>query len=190
MDWKSTLSAIAPTLATALGGPLAGAATKFLASELLGDESASVESIESAIVNASPEQLASIKKLDNDFKIKMKELDVDIFNLEVQDRDSARDREVKMAESGANDWMMNVTGRYSRMSIYDHKDSNTPAVLVYMLTALIAIVVYFLFTDVVPESNENTLYMLLGSLTTAWLQSVSYWTGTTRSSSDKNKLIR
>ena len=93
----------------------------------------------------------------------MKELDVDIFNLEVQDRDSAR----------AN-----------------HKDSNTPAVLVYMLTALIAVVVYFLFTDVVPESNENTLYMLLGSLTTAWLQSVSYWTGTTRSSSDKNKLIR
>ena len=163
MDWKSTLSAIAPTIATALGGPLAGAATKFLASELLGDESASIESIEGAILNASPEQLASIKKLDNDFKIKMKELDVDIFNLEVQDRDSAR----------AN-----------------HKDSNTPAVLVYMLTALIAVVVYFLFTDVVPESNENTLYMLLGSLTTAWLQSVSYWTGTTRSSSDKNKLIR
>ena len=70
MDWKSTLSAIAPTIATALGGPLAGAATKFLASELLGDESASIESIESAILNASPEQLASIKKLDNDFKIK------------------------------------------------------------------------------------------------------------------------
>lgn len=162
MDWKSTLSTIAPTIATALGGPLAGAATKFLASELLGDESASIESIENTIVSASPEQLASIKKLDNDFRIKMKELDVDVFNLEVQDRGSAR---------------------------VNHKSSNTPAVLVYMLTALIAIVVYFLFTDVVPESNENTLYMLLGSLTTAWLQSVSYWTGTTRSSSDKNKLL-
>jgi len=35
---------------------------------------------------------------------------VEFYELEVQDRDSARDREVKMAEAGANDWMMNVTG--------------------------------------------------------------------------------
>ena len=163
MGWKQTLAAIAPTLATAMGGPLAGAATKFLASSLLGDENASIEDIELAVAGASPEQLAKLKLLDFDFKVKMKKLDIDVFSLEVEDRKSAR----------AN-----------------HKDSNTPAVLVYMLTALISIVVYFLFNDVVPESNENTLYMLLGSLTTAWLQSVSYWTGTTRSSSDKNKFIK
>tara|TARA_R110002012_G_scaffold269279_1_gene453348 strand:- start:306 stop:797 length:492 start_codon:yes stop_codon:yes gene_type:complete len=163
MSWKDTLAAIAPTLATALGGPLAGAATKFLANELLGDENASIESIEAAVIGASPEQLANIKQLDVDFKLGMKKLDVDVFALEVEDRDSARS---------------------------NHKNSNTPTVLVYMLTVLIAVVVYFLFTDVVPESNENTLYMLLGSLTTAWLQSVSYWTGTTRSSADKTKLIK
>ena len=163
MSWKQTLAAIAPTLATAMGGPLAGAATKFLASSLLGDESASIEDIELAVAGASPEQLANLKSLDFDFKVKMKKLDIDVFSLEVEDRKSAR---------------------------VNHKDSNTPAVLVYMLTALISIVVYFLFNDVVPESNENTLYMLLGSLTTAWLQAVSYWTGTTRSSSDKNKFIK
>ncbi len=163
MSWKDTLAAIAPTLATALGGPLAGAATKFLASELLGDENASIESIESAVIGASPEALANLKQLDADFKLGMKKLDVDVFSLEVKDRDSARS---------------------------NHKNSNTPTVLVYMLTALIAVVVYFLFPDTVPESNENTLYMLLGSLTTAWLQSVSYWTGTTRSSADKTKLLK
>ena len=163
MSWKDTLAAIAPTLATALGGPLAGAATKFLASELLGDENASLESIEAAVIGASPEQLVTIKQLDVDFKLGMKKLDVDVFSLEVKDRDSARS---------------------------NHKNNSTPTVLVYMLTALIAIVVYFLFTDTVPESNENTLYMLLGSLTTAWLQSVSYWTGTTRSSADKTRLIK
>lgn len=163
MSWKDTLAAIAPTLATALGGPLAGAATKFLASELLGDENASIESIEAAVIGASPEQLVTIKQLDVNFKLGMKKLDVDVFNLEVKDRDSAR---------------------------INHKNNSTPTVLVYMLTALIAVVVYFLFTDTVPESNENTLYMLLGSLTTAWLQSVSYWTGTTRSSADKTRLIK
>jgi len=35
---------------------------------------------------------------------------VELYKLEVQDRDSARKREVEMAKSGANDWMMNVTG--------------------------------------------------------------------------------
>jgi hypothetical protein len=163
MSWKDTLAAIAPTLATALGGPLAGAATKFLASELLGDENSSIEDIEQAITGASPEQLVNIKELDNQFKLGMKKLDIDVFALEVASSDSARS---------------------------NHKDSYTPAVLVYMLTALIAIVVYFLFNDTVPEANENTLYMLLGSLTTAWLQSVSYWTGTTRSSQDKTRLLK
>ena len=163
MSWKDTLAAIAPTLATALGGPLAGAATKFLASELLGDENSSIEDIELAITGASPEQLVNIKELDNQFKLGMKKLDIDVFALEVESSNSAR---------------------------INHKDSYTPAVLVYMLTALIATVVYFLFTDTVPESNENTLYMLLGSLTTAWLQSVSYWTGTTRSSAEKTKLLK
>jgi hypothetical protein len=163
MSWKDTLAAIAPTLATALGGPLAGAATKFLASELLGDENSSIEDIEQAITGASPEQLVNIKELDNQFKLGMKKLDIDVFALEVASSDSARS---------------------------NHKDSYTPAVLVYMLTALIAIVVYFLFNDTVPEANENTLYMLLGSLTTAWLQSVSYWIGTTRSSQDKTRLLK
>ena len=163
MSWKETLGAIAPTLATALGGPLAGAATKFLANELLGNENADIADIEQTILGASSQDLAKIKELDQQFKIGMKKLDIDVFALEVQDRDSART---------------------------NHKHSSTPTVLVYMLTALIAIVTYLLFNAEVPESNENNLYMLLGALTTAWIQSISYWTGTTRSSADKTRLLK
>ena len=159
MDWKKTLGAIAPTIAATLGGPLAGTAVKFLSNELLGHENATEEEVAELILGASPDELVKLKKSDHDFKIKMKELDIDVFSLEVKDRDSAR---------------------------RNHKHSNTPAILVYMLTGLIAIVTYMLFNAVVPESNENTLYMLLGALTTAWLQSVSYWTGTTRSSAEKS----
>lgn len=163
MSWKDTLGAIAPTLATALGGPLAGAATKFIAGKLLGNEDAEQSEVEQLILGASPEQLAELKNLDHEFKISMKKLDIDVFKLEVEDRDSAR---------------------------VNHKESITPAVLVYMLTGLIALVTYMLFNQVVPEQNENTLYMLLGGLLTAWLQSVSYWTGTTKSSSEKNRFIK
>lgn len=35
---------------------------------------------------------------------------IELYKLEVADRDSARKREIEMAKSGANDWMMNVTG--------------------------------------------------------------------------------
>ena len=34
---------------------------------------------------------------------------VELYNLEVKDRDSARNREVEMMKAGAQDWMMNVT---------------------------------------------------------------------------------
>ena len=38
VDWKDVIGAVAPTIATALGGPLAGAAVKTLSNVLLGHE--------------------------------------------------------------------------------------------------------------------------------------------------------
>ena len=35
---------------------------------------------------------------------------LDLYKLEVEDRDSARKREVEIAKAGGNDWMMNLTG--------------------------------------------------------------------------------
>ena len=35
---------------------------------------------------------------------------IELYKLEVADRDSARKREVEIAKAGGNDWMMNVTG--------------------------------------------------------------------------------
>ena len=91
MSWKKTLGALAPTLATALGGPLAGTATKFIAGKLLGDENADEEAIESFIASANPEQLSELKKIDNDFKLEMKRLDIDLATLAVDNTKSARE---------------------------------------------------------------------------------------------------
>ena len=90
MSWKKIVGNLAPTIATALSGPLAGTATKFIASELLGNESATEKDVEAFISNANPDQLAKLRQIDNDFSIKMAELDIDVFELEVKDRDSAR----------------------------------------------------------------------------------------------------
>lgn len=89
---KDILGAVAPTIGTALGGPMGGLAGKMLA-EALGVEY-DEKAIGEAITNATPEQLAQIKKIESDFKVQMKQLDVDIDRIHANDRDSARKREI------------------------------------------------------------------------------------------------
>jgi hypothetical protein len=86
---KGLIGAVAPTIGQALGGPLGGTAAQAIA-QVLGckpDE----KSIEKAVQNATPEQLAEIKKAELDFQARMKELDVDVFELETKDIQHARE---------------------------------------------------------------------------------------------------
>lgn len=91
MNWKSIIGSVAPTLATALGGPMAGMAVKAIAGSVLGDESASEKDIEKAIVNASPDTLLKLKEADQQFEERMMELGVDLERIAADDRASARD---------------------------------------------------------------------------------------------------
>ncbi len=90
MNWKNIVSNLAPTIATALGGPLAGTATKFLANEFLGNSDANEKDLQAALVGATPEDLAKLREIDNKFALEMSKLDIDVFALEVEDRKSAR----------------------------------------------------------------------------------------------------
>lgn len=97
-NWKALLGTVAPTIATALGGPLAGLATKGIIGALgLGDDAGEAE-IAAALKGATPEQLLALKKADQDFAIRMKELDVDLDRIMVGDRDSARQREIQVKD--------------------------------------------------------------------------------------------
>lgn len=87
---KNVIGAIAPTIGASLGGPLGGSAGKMLA-EVLGCEP-TPDSIEKAVQEATPEQLAEIKKAELKYAAKMKELEVDVFELETADVQDARAR--------------------------------------------------------------------------------------------------
>jgi hypothetical protein len=90
-DWKSLVGAVAPTIATALGGPFAGIAVKKLAVELLGNPDASEKDVAAALSNASPDVLVKLKELDHTFEKEMAELGVDLEKVAAADRASARD---------------------------------------------------------------------------------------------------
>ena len=87
---KNVVGAIAPTLGSALGGPLGGQAASVVA-EVLGCKP-EPKAINQAIKTATPEQMVELKKAEQDFEVQMKELDVDIFALEVQDTQDARSK--------------------------------------------------------------------------------------------------
>lgn len=162
MSWKETLASVAPTLATALGGPFAGAATKFLASKFLGDENASEADLDQFISTANPEQLLEVKKSDHEFKLSMEKIGVDVFQIEADDKKNARG---------------------------EHKDSLMPAVLSVALSFVIIGIIYLLFYLSPPEGSRDVLFMVLGVVIKEWGGAMQFWFGTTRSSQAKTQLL-
>ncbi len=153
-DWKKVLEGVAPVLATAMGGPFAGVATKFIANHFLGDGNATVEDVSQAVLGANADQLATLKQIDNDFKYKMKELEVDLSRLAVEDRKSAR-------QAGDN---------------VNHK----PQMYLTGLTVLgFFLLLYFMLSGqiLINDTLEKFLYMLIGSLLTFVSMIYRYWFG-------------
>jgi len=95
-DWKKIVGAVAPSLATALGGPLAGMAVKALSDGLLGKKDGTEEEIAVALAEGNSETLIKLRQIDNDFKKSMTEAGVKLEELAQADRASARERETKL----------------------------------------------------------------------------------------------
>jgi len=96
---KSILRTVAPAIGTALGGPFGGMAAKAVSELLLGKPDATADELSAAIQNATPEQLAELKRIDNEFKINMRKLDVDLEKIHSDDRNSARQREMLLRDN-------------------------------------------------------------------------------------------
>lgn len=161
---KQVLGAIAPTVATALGGPLAGVAVKAVAGALLGDENASEQEVAAAIANATPEQLLAIKKVDADLKVRFKELDVDLERIAAGDRDSARRRE---ADTG--DW--------------------TPRLLAVVIVIAWCSVQFTLLTEVIDPSMRELVARVLGTLDAALMAVLYYYFGSSAGSARKTDAL-
>ena len=163
-NFGSLIGSVAPTLATALSGPLAGMATKALSQALLGKEDGSDDDIQAALRTASPEQLAAVKKIDADFRVQMKSLDIDLEALAVDDRKSARSMQTETRDFIPRLLAVSVTVGFF-------------AILIYML-------VYGL-----PTTGNEALLLLLGALQTAWGGIIAFYFGSSSGSQKKDQMI-
>ena len=87
---KNLIGSIAPTLGSALAGPMGGTAATMIA-DVLGCDN-TPKAIEKAVAAATPEQLLEVKKVEANFEIQMQELAVDVFALETKDIQDARNK--------------------------------------------------------------------------------------------------
>jgi hypothetical protein len=156
----SILKTAAPMLATAVAGPLGGAAVGMIADKL-GIDDKTVEGVTAALAG-NPANLE-----------KLKEMELEFAKLDAADRDSARKREVEMAKADVHFITKNIT--------------SILAIGILLGSIIIAMLVFFVDF---PDSQENILIFVLGSLFSIATQVVSYYFGSSQGSKDKTAELK
>lgn len=165
MDWLNKLKEYAPDIAAAIvsGGATLPALAVKAVRDAVGDESITTESALANFVEAAnPDTMLKVKQANNSFMIRMRELDVELDQAEIKDKQNARSA---------------------------HKDSVMPALICVLLTMIVGFGGYLLFTLNIPDGNREIAYLLFGSLMAKWGDSIAYWVGTTRSSNQKTLMM-
>ena len=159
-DW---LMKLAPTVATALGGPLAGIAVSALSKVLGVDESKVNDILQSGQMTG--EQIAAIKIAELELKQKESDNGFKFAELDVRDRESARQMQI------AN-------------------KSLTPEVLSWIIVAAtIGLEGWVLLNGLPAGAPDLVVGRILGTLDTAFAGVLAYWLGSTVSAKLKDATI-
>lgn len=161
MKWLDKLKDYAPDIAAAVlsgGATLPQLALKAV-TDATGQDTSDETKLASVVESATPETMLKIKQADNAFKIRMRELDVELDQAELKDQQQAR---------------------------VQHQHSWMPSIICVFLTLAVVCFGGALMTVTIPAENVRLIDTLFGSFLTAWLTSISYWVGTTRSSANKD----
>ena len=154
---KNILGSLAPTLGAALGGPIGGQAGQILSS-ILGVPN-NPKSLEQAMNNLTAEQMSELKMAENDFKVQMKELEVDVFELEVDDKQDARKKFSK-------DWTPRILGTVTLTGFFGYiflvtlqppdstSDTIVSLVLGYLGGLASAVISFYFGASNTPDKDE------------------------------------
>jgi hypothetical protein len=136
-------------------------ATRAISEALLGKPDGTETELAEAAAKATPEQLLALKKAEQDFAVRMRELDVDLERIANEDRNSARDREIKTKDL-------------------------TPRLLAGSITLGYFGVLFFMLLNGLPTTGgSEAMLVMLGTLGTAWGGVVAYYFGSSAGSKEK-----
>jgi hypothetical protein len=158
------LTTLAPTVASVLGGPLAGMATTALIGALGLAPETSKEDLMKAVAGATPEQMIKLKEVEAKLILDLKNLDVDLEKLSVDNTKDARAREV-----ATKDW--------------------TPRILAFLIVGLYIGVQAYVLGFVIPDSSINIAMRSLGTLDAAVGLVLGYYFGSSVGSAKKTEQV-
>ena len=166
MDWKKTLATIAPAIATALGGPLAGVAVSMAGKALGLGDGATESDVEAAVLSGNPDVLVRLREVNTQFERDMKALDIDLERIHAGDRLSARD----LAKT---------------------KGTFVQTALTVLFCSVFAVLMGQIFTgqEVVHSSMRDIANFLLGTLTGILMQQMNFWFGSSSGSKEKTQKL-
>tara|TARA_B110000503_G_scaffold5316_1_gene7134 strand:+ start:4184 stop:4681 length:498 start_codon:yes stop_codon:yes gene_type:complete len=159
-DLMAMVKGFAPGIATALGGPLAGMAVSALAKQF------GVEDEIEAVTNAI--------KADPESALKLKQLEHEKFKAILADKNSAREREVAISSSDNAPTLNKIV---------------TPALALGVTGLSFVLFAVLIFVEVKTEAKDILIY-ILGVLSAAVTQILSYYFGSSVGSKDKDDQLR
>ena len=157
MDWLKT---IAPTIATALGGPFGGLAYEAVSKVLGVSQDDAQKMLSDGKLTA--EQIASVQQAEIALKAKAQELNLDFEKLAVEDRSSARTMQI-----ATQSWI--------------------PPVLAIGITGGFFGILFGLMYGQVQHTPQ--IDIMLGSLGTAWTGVVAFYFGSSAGSQAKDAML-
>jgi hypothetical protein len=157
MEWLKT---VAPTIATALGGPLAGMAVSAIA-KAIGCEPDEVQSVISSN-KLTAEQVASIQLAELELKKQAQSMNLDFAKLIAEDKKSARDMQI-----ATKSWI-------------------PPVMAVGVTCGFFGILAGLMYGQI---QHAPQIDIMLGSLGTAWTGIISFYFGSSAGSQAKTELL-
>ena len=158
MNW---LLQIAPTIASALGGPLAGLAVTALSKALNVAPHEVNDIITTGKLNA--DQLAQVKIAEIELQKQAQSLGLNFAEIEEKNQESARNMQIAT-------------------------QSKIPAILASITTVGFFGILILLFFNKVDPTN-NALMIMLGSLGTAWTGVIGFYFGSSAGSQVKDQML-
>lgn len=157
MDW---LKQVAPTIATAFGGPLAGLAVDAISKAIGVDPKDVNKTIAEGKLSA--EQIGAIKQAEIAMAARAQELGLDFEKIAVDDRKSAREMQVS-----TQSWI--------------------PGLMAIVVTLGFFGILIGLMTE--HFKTSDALMLMLGSLGTAWTGIIAFYFGSSAGSQKKDELL-
>lgn len=174
-DWRALVGSVAPGLAAALGGPMAGVAVKVIADKMLGRPDASPDDVAEALSagTLNAEQIVALRAAEQALQVEMAKVEQAREGAFIADTQNARQQTVDLArENTSIAWA-------------------APVISTVIVTGFFAcIAMLFFFPREWDERTANLLNVLFGALIPGFVQVCNYWLGSSAGSKRAGDAVR